>query len=349
MPRLDLAVPYEQKDTVKSLGARWDPHKKVWFVPDGVDPTPFGRWFLRAVSAALPPSTSESVNAGKRIVHLDPTLPQNLFRRRSIQSTADTDARFWLDSRLPLLVPDGSVVPKLIAAGAETSQGTAFIRYGAPIDFDALDEFLPFVARRVVMPRLGDLIPGTSWGSSLNNLLTRPCWTELRKRTFSIFGNRCEICGSAEDLECHELWEYYDPLPKAPPNTCGVQKLVHLMALCHLCHETYHLGLANVKGRLYIAGERVRAYNRWNSSEIREYVKFIMDRWQRRNQFTWVLDLSCVNGLPLIVEREWRVESDGFLQGQTRTGESQTLILGAAWERDGVSYPILPTEVGYCE
>ena len=44
MPRIDLNVPYKEKDDAKRLGAKWDPTKKVWFVPDGADPTPFAKW-----------------------------------------------------------------------------------------------------------------------------------------------------------------------------------------------------------------------------------------------------------------------------------------------------------------
>jgi hypothetical protein len=32
--RIYLNVPYEEKDRVKSLGARWDPAKKKWWVQD---------------------------------------------------------------------------------------------------------------------------------------------------------------------------------------------------------------------------------------------------------------------------------------------------------------------------
>ncbi len=42
--RVDLKVPYEQKDDAKRLGARWDRERRVWYVPDGVDPAPFARW-----------------------------------------------------------------------------------------------------------------------------------------------------------------------------------------------------------------------------------------------------------------------------------------------------------------
>lgn len=39
-----LNVPYAEKDEAKQLGARWDPKRKKWYVPNGVDPAPFGRW-----------------------------------------------------------------------------------------------------------------------------------------------------------------------------------------------------------------------------------------------------------------------------------------------------------------
>ncbi|MCC4631527.1 DUF5710 domain-containing protein [Xanthomonas citri] len=44
MSRTDLQVPFQEKDEVKRLGARWDGINKVWYVPDGVDTAPFQRW-----------------------------------------------------------------------------------------------------------------------------------------------------------------------------------------------------------------------------------------------------------------------------------------------------------------
>lgn len=44
MTRIDLTVPFSQKDEAKSLGARWDPNLKTWYVPEGVEPGPFARW-----------------------------------------------------------------------------------------------------------------------------------------------------------------------------------------------------------------------------------------------------------------------------------------------------------------
>ncbi len=44
MPRIDLAVPFAQKDEAKGLGARWDGTNRVWYLPDGTNPDPFKKW-----------------------------------------------------------------------------------------------------------------------------------------------------------------------------------------------------------------------------------------------------------------------------------------------------------------
>lgn len=42
--RLNLKVPFAEKDEAKKLGARWDAGRKVWFVEDKEDLAPFSRW-----------------------------------------------------------------------------------------------------------------------------------------------------------------------------------------------------------------------------------------------------------------------------------------------------------------
>jgi len=44
MPRIDLIVPFSEKDEAKKLGVRYT-NSKVWYVPDGIDATNFARWF----------------------------------------------------------------------------------------------------------------------------------------------------------------------------------------------------------------------------------------------------------------------------------------------------------------
>ena len=43
--RVDLEVPFAEKDEAKRLGARWDLARKVWYVVNVEDLTPFSRWF----------------------------------------------------------------------------------------------------------------------------------------------------------------------------------------------------------------------------------------------------------------------------------------------------------------
>jgi hypothetical protein len=42
--RINLVTPFAEKDAVKALGARWDAAKKVWYITDVPDLTPFLRW-----------------------------------------------------------------------------------------------------------------------------------------------------------------------------------------------------------------------------------------------------------------------------------------------------------------
>jgi len=42
--RVNLDCPYSEKDQAKSLGAKWDMARKVWYVVDPDDLQPFSRW-----------------------------------------------------------------------------------------------------------------------------------------------------------------------------------------------------------------------------------------------------------------------------------------------------------------
>lgn len=44
MPRIDLKVPFAEKDEAKAMGARWDATTRCWYVPEGMDLAPFARW-----------------------------------------------------------------------------------------------------------------------------------------------------------------------------------------------------------------------------------------------------------------------------------------------------------------
>jgi hypothetical protein len=42
--RVDLRVPITEKEEAKRLGARWDAHRKLWYVPDGVRAEALQKW-----------------------------------------------------------------------------------------------------------------------------------------------------------------------------------------------------------------------------------------------------------------------------------------------------------------
>jgi len=42
--RVDLQVPFAEKDDAKRLGARWDGGQRTWCIPEGNDPSPLKQW-----------------------------------------------------------------------------------------------------------------------------------------------------------------------------------------------------------------------------------------------------------------------------------------------------------------
>jgi hypothetical protein len=42
--RINLVTPFAEKDAAKVLGARWDSTKRLWYIVDVADLTPFLRW-----------------------------------------------------------------------------------------------------------------------------------------------------------------------------------------------------------------------------------------------------------------------------------------------------------------
>jgi len=53
MARIDLNVPFAEKDQAKLLGARWDPQVKTWYVPEGTSAEAFARWVPQLTAFGL--------------------------------------------------------------------------------------------------------------------------------------------------------------------------------------------------------------------------------------------------------------------------------------------------------
>lgn len=74
-----LNVPYAEKDEAKALGARWNPRKRSWYVPDGVAPEPFARWSTNTAPPARVDSNVGRTVTGSHVIALshdcNPFLP----------------------------------------------------------------------------------------------------------------------------------------------------------------------------------------------------------------------------------------------------------------------------------
>lgn len=53
MARIDLVVPFSEKDEAKSLGAKWDPALRTWYIPEGLIVGALARWLPKPERAAL--------------------------------------------------------------------------------------------------------------------------------------------------------------------------------------------------------------------------------------------------------------------------------------------------------
>jgi hypothetical protein len=69
-----LNVPYAEKDQARELGARWNPTRKRWYVPDGVAPEPFERWLAKdgePAPAGRVDARAAKLVTGARYVEID--------------------------------------------------------------------------------------------------------------------------------------------------------------------------------------------------------------------------------------------------------------------------------------
>lgn len=152
-----------------------------------------------------------------------------------------------------------------------------------------------------------ELVPATCWFSNVRSHVTNTHWNELKKITSSKANKRCEVCGGRGPkwpIECHEIWNYDD--------SNKVQTLKGLMALCPVCHEVKHMGLANIKGRGKIASQHLAKVNNWNLSQTYEYIDKQFKIWEERSKFQWKLDVSWLEQYGIKISVRSRIKSEFY-------------------------------------
>lgn len=190
----------------------------------------------------------------------------------------------------------------------------------------------------------GDLIPDTSWGSSLSNMLTKKSWDAIRHPLIEKNNNVCEVCGTRhKTLDVHEVWGYSFPseteVQKAQEqgaSAFGTQSLDGLVTVCTECHKMYHLGLANVRGELDQVLARMGAINGWSDSQVSQYYDLVAARYEQASKIYWALDFFNLRhpegGLTL--KSAWAAHEDEprLLANEGRFGQNVTAILNIPWK-----------------
>lgn len=139
-----------------------------------------------------------------------------------------------------------------------------------------------------------DLIPSSCWFSNVRSSVHASDWDRLRKKVYTRANNRCECCGSSNGgLEAHERWKYDD--------TKKTQKLMRLIALCHDCHESTHIGLASIQGKEKEATEHLQRMRMFSLDEVKNHIDEAFEVFYERSEHRWELDLSILtsNGIKL--------------------------------------------------
>lgn len=74
--RVNLAVPYKEKNEASKLGARWDQTNKVWYAPEGADLARLERWLPQQQDSKQPPAMSPREEFTKAMTDLGLTTGQ---------------------------------------------------------------------------------------------------------------------------------------------------------------------------------------------------------------------------------------------------------------------------------
>jgi hypothetical protein len=194
-------------------------------------------------------------------------------------------------------------------------------------------------------PVLPDLLPATSWGSSLANLLTKTSWDALRLPAIKAAGHACQLCNVRTGiLECHEIWAYSLPPPTAPEGALGVQRLLGLAALCRSCHALFHMDYARMTGSFDAVNARLMDVNQWSEAEFAAYDADQERKGHLRSTRCWILDLSLVGGgAPLAINGRWSLAENGSLTGPIGPSgrPAFTVLLGVSYVISGRLMPVL--------
>jgi hypothetical protein len=130
-----------------------------------------------------------------------------------------------------------------------------------------------------------DMLPKSTWGKNLRELLTEECWNSVKKKTYAIAQYRCEICsgrGMSHPVECHERWDF-----NVKTKT---QTLTKTIALCPKCHTATHFGFATMIGKQQEAKNHLMNVNNWTRIQVEEHINESIKNLKELEKTIWTLD-----------------------------------------------------------
>lgn len=95
--RVNLKVPFAEKDAVKALGARWDASRKVWYVQNVEDLKPYLRWIPQADGLSDESGAETAATSSKPASAERPDVGAGVITRSAPLEHCGCDALPWLD------------------------------------------------------------------------------------------------------------------------------------------------------------------------------------------------------------------------------------------------------------
>ncbi|WP_131784091.1 DUF5710 domain-containing protein [Legionella gresilensis] len=150
-----------------------------------------------------------------------------------------------------------------------------------------------------------DLVPQSCWFTNVRTCIAKNDWNRLRRYIYNRANYLCECCGEKAPLEAHERWDFNEGTK--------IQKLVRVIALCKLCHEVTHMGLAQIRGRGEIAFRHLMKVTKMNELEAQLHIDEAFSLWEKRSQFHWLLDISLITNAGIKLTREFNLKERAII------------------------------------
>ncbi len=139
-----------------------------------------------------------------------------------------------------------------------------------------------------------ELVPSASWYNNMRKVLPPHEWDKVRKKSYEDYNHKCGICGASGRLNCHEIWEYDD--------WKHIQKLTGFIALCDLCHNVKHIGLAGILADkrmldFEIIIRHFMSVNACGRNVFDEHREEAFKLWRNRSLHRWGVEFGGYAGL----------------------------------------------------